>query len=219
MQRVIKGKSNKMYIIIGANGFLGSYCIKNILKKTNDTIIATYSKAKNNLFKNDRLTWKKVDVCDIDSLKQLACCIDTNSKIIYLAAFHDPDKVEEFPELAWKINIIAFANAVSILGKAKCFYYSSSDTVYGEGTVYKKFIESDKYAPINLYGKHKALAEQICLTKGYNVIRFPFIFGPSLLEGRPHFFDNIKQNLVEGKSVKMFYDSYRSTLSFDMANS
>ena len=141
--------------------------------------------------------------------------VDGNTKIIYLAAFHHPDKVAEFPELAWKINIIALANAVNLFGKANCLYYSSTDTVYGEGTKDRKFIETDTYAPVNLYGRHKALAEQICLTKGFNIVRFPFIFGPSLIEGRPHFFDNIKADLEAGKVVEMFSDSYRSTLSFN----
>lgn len=204
-----------MYIIIGASGYLGRYCIKNVLENTNEKIIATYSEKEPPVYENDRLEWQYLDVCDVTALQKLAENVDENTKIIYLAAFHHPDKVEEFPELAWKINIIALANAVNLFGKARCLYYSSTDTVYGEGSKDRKFIETDKYAPVNLYGKHKALAEQICLTKGFNIVRFPFIFGPSLVEGRPHFFDNIKADLESGKVVEMFSDSYRSTLSFN----
>jgi dTDP-4-dehydrorhamnose reductase len=204
-----------MYLIIGASGFLGRYCIKNVLEDTNEKIIATYSKETTPSYQNARVEWISLDVCDITALEKLADRIDNDTKIIYLAAFHHPDRVEEFPELAWKINIIALAYAVNVFGKAKCLYYSSTDTVYGEGAKDKKFIETDPYAPVNLYGKHKALAEQICLTKGFNVVRFPFIFGPSLVEGRPHFFDNIKADLEKGQFVEMFSDSYRSTLSFN----
>lgn len=204
-----------MYIIIGASGYLGRYCIKNVLENTNEKIIATYSEKESPVYENDRLEWQYLDVCDVTALQKLAENVDGNTKIIYLAAFHHPDKVAEFPELAWKINIIALANAVNLFGKANCLYYSSTDTVYGEGTKDRKFIETDTYAPVNLYGRHKALAEQICLTKGFNIVRFPFIFGPSLIEGRPHFFDNIKADLEAGKVVEMFSDSYRSTLSFN----
>lgn len=204
-----------MYIIIGASGYLGRYCIKNVLENTNEKIIATYSEKESPVYENDRLEWQYLDVCDVTALQKLAENVDENTKIIYLAAFHHPDKVEEFPELAWKINIIALANAVNLFSKARCLYYSSTDTVYGEGSKDRKFIETDTYAPVNLYGKHKALAEQICLTKGFNIVRFPFIFGPSLVEGRPHFFDNIKADLEAGKVVEMFSDSYRSTLSFN----
>lgn len=59
------------------------------------------------------------------------------------------------------------------------------------------------------------MAEQITRAAGFNVVRFPFIFGASLVEGRPHFFDNIKSDLENGKTVEMFSDSFRSTLSFN----
>ena len=203
-----------MYLIIGASGFLGRYCIKNVLENTNENIIATYSQSRP-IYRHSRVEWVPLNVCDINALKELSTRISNTTKIIYLAAFHHPDKVEEFPELAWNINIVALANAVNIFHNAKCLYYSSTDTVYGEGSREKKFLETDSLYPVNLYGKHKVLAEQICLTKGFNVVRFPFIFGTSLVEGRPHFFDNIKSDLEHRKIVEMFSDSYRSTLSFN----
>ena len=203
-----------MYLIIGASGFLGRYCLKNVLENTNEKIIATYSQ-KCPEFTNPRVEWVSLDVCDTVALKDLAARVDNTTKIIYLAAFHHPDKVEEFPELAWNINIVALANAVNLFHKAKCFYYSSTDTVYGEGYKNRKFVENDALNPVNLYGVHKALAEKICLAKGFNVVRFPFIFGTSLVENRPHFFDKIKADLEQGKTVEMFSDSYRSTLSFN----
>lgn len=203
-----------MYLIIGASGFLGRYCLKNVLENTNEKIIATYSQ-KCPEFTNPRVEWVSLDVCDTVALKDLAARVDNTTKIIYLAAFHHPDKVEEFPELAWNINIVALANAVNLFHKAKCFYYSSTDTVYGEGSKNQKFVENDALNPVNLYGVHKALAEKICLAKGFNVVRFPFIFGTSLVENRPHFFDKIKADLEQGKTVEMFSDSYRSTLSFN----
>lgn len=204
-----------MYLIIGASGFLGTYCIKNVLEKTDENIIATYSEKDVPVSDSNRVKWEHLDVCNVDELKDFSSKIDSNTKIIYLAAFHHPDKVEEFPQIAWNVNIIALANAVNVFQKAKCLYYSSTDTVYGEGSKEYKFIETDKYAPVNLYGKHKSLAEQITIIAGFNVVRFPFIFGPSLVKGRPHFFDNIKKDLESGKIVEMFEDSYRSTLSFN----
>jgi len=204
-----------MYLIIGASGYLGRYCIKNILENTSENIVATYSEEVMPEYKNPRLEWKKLDVTSVEALKEIAKCVDEETKIIYLAAFHHPDKVEEMPELAWNINIVALANAVNLFRKAKCFYYSSTDTVYGEGGLDILFKESDKTDPVNLYGKHKALAEQITISGGGNVVRFPFIIGTSLVEGRPHFFDNLMNDIKNQKIVEMFDDSYRSTLSFN----
>lgn len=203
-----------MYLIIGASGFLGRYCIKNVLENTSENVVATYSNTKP-AFVHNRVEWVRLNVCDTPALKTLAERVDASTKIIYLAAFHHPDKVEEFPELAWNINIVALANAVNVFWRAKCFYYSSTDSVYGEGRKDLKFAETAAPNPVNLYGKQKALAEEICIAKNFNVVRFPFIFGASLVEGRPHFFDAIRQKLQEGQSVEMFSDSYRSTLGFD----
>ena len=204
-----------MFVVIGGNGFLGRYCIKNILEYSNENIVATYAHGDEPVFSHPRLEWLKLDVCDNEALDHLNQHVDEQSKCIYLVAYHHPDKVEENPVLAWNINIIALAEALNRLGKLACLYYVSTDTVYGEGSNKRKFSEDDVCAPINLYGKHKALAEQIVLTAGFNVVRFPFIFGPSLVEGRPHFFDYIVKDLKTGNTVDMFADSYRSTLSFD----
>ena len=204
-----------MYLIIGASGYLGRYCIKNVLENTSENVIATYSEPEKPVYENPRLDWKKLDVTSVEALKEIAKCVDEETKIIYLAAFHHPDKVEEMPELAWNINIVALANAINLFRKAKCFYYSSTDTVYGEGGLDILFKEDDKTNPVNLYGKHKALAEQITIGGGGNVVRFPFIIGTSLVENRPHFFDNLMNDIKNGKVVEMFEDSYRSTLSFN----
>ena len=203
-----------MYVIVGGSGFLGRYLIKNILENTTDKIIATYSNEKPD-FENERLIWQKVDIQLNTDLEQLNNLMSNDAKVIFLAAYHHPDKVEQNQSLAWNINIIALANALNILSKAKVFYYASTDSVYGEGSETLKFKEEDPCNPVNLYGKHKTLAEQLVLTKGYNVIRYPFIIGSSLVENKKHFFDNIIDDIKNEKIVEMFSDSYRSTLSFN----
>ena len=203
-----------MYLVMGGSGFLGRYIVKNILELTQDTIVATYSSTKP-VFQNERLKWVRADVqnrADIDNINSI---IEEGAKVIYLCAYHHPDKVEENPRLAWDINITSLAYVVNALTKAACFYYSSTDTVYGEGGLDILFKENDKTNPVNLYGKHKVLAEEITLAKGFNVVRFPFIIGTSLVESKKHFFDKILEDIKNGKCVEMFSDSYRSTLSFN----
>lgn len=202
-----------MYLIVGASGFLGRYIVDEILNTTQEKILATFSTNKPSLV-SERVEWLKVDVQDRNNIDSLAEKIDGNTKIIYLSAYHHPDKVEENPELAWNINITSLAYAINKFRKAKCFYYSSTDTVYGAGSVNYKFKEIDKTNPVNLYGINKVLAEQITLSAGRNVVRYPFIIGPSLVETKKHFFDKIVEDISDNKSVEMFEDSYRSTLSF-----
>ena len=203
-----------MYLVIGASGFLGRYCIKNILEKTSDTVVATYSSSVPE-FSHPRVQWVQADVRNFQEIDRLNAVLVPGTKAIYLAAYHHPDKVEENPALAWDINITALSYAVNHLSNLACLYYASTDTVYGEGEKDKPFTEESPLSPVNRYGAHKVLAEQITLAHGFNVVRFPFIFGPSLVEGRPHFFDKIKQALSDGRSVEMFEDAFRSTLSFN----
>ena len=50
-----------MYAIIGANGFLGAYFIKNILDKTQDNILAVARTIPQGKF-DPRITWVSCDV-------------------------------------------------------------------------------------------------------------------------------------------------------------
>ena len=203
-----------MYLVVGGSGFLGRHIIKNILELTQEDIVATYS-TNEPINEDERVKWVQLDVCNVEALKSLNKAIPLQTKVVYLAAYHHPDKVEENPELAWNINIVALANAIDILDKASCFYYSSTDTVYGEGDKSFSFKEDATLNPVNLYGKQKVLAEQITLAHGGNVLLFPFIIGTSLVEHKKHFFDFIKSDLEQGKVVEMFEVSYRSTLDFN----
>ena len=58
-----------MYLIVGANGFLGSYLIKNILEKTNDKILATDLICPKNI--NNRVEWFKCDITNLNDLNNL----------------------------------------------------------------------------------------------------------------------------------------------------
>lgn len=207
-----------MYAVIGGSGYLGRYCIKNILEETDEMVIATYSSNMPS-FKNERLQWVKLDVCDEKAVMAFSKKIDSTSKIIYLAAYHHPDLVAKNPELAYKINIIALSKVLEQFYKAKCFYYSSTDSVYGEGNLNYKFKELDELHPVNQYGEQKVLAEKVCLRNDRNVIRYPFIFGPSLVENKKHFYDKLLLELQSDNSIEMFSDSYRSTLSFQQCSS
>lgn len=203
-----------MYLVMGGSGFLGRYIIKNILELTDEKVIATFSSNKPE-FENERVHWEKVNVQDRNDINKINNMIDNGTKVIYLCAYHHPDKVEENPALAWDINITSLAYVVNALTNARCFYYSSTDTVYGEGSIDISFTEDYPTNPVNLYGKNKVLAEQITIAKGFNVVRFPFIIGTSLVEYKKHFFNKIVEDIKSKKVVEMFNDSYRSTLSFN----
>lgn len=207
-----------MFAVIGANGFLGSYILKYILDRSDEKVIATSRHIEKTDHSCDRLEWKYCDVQSDtsvdDLLNELRC--HTNLKIIYLAAYHHPEEVEAHKDLAWDINVTSLSKFVNKADFIDSFYYVSTDSVYGDSVNGYHFQENDRLSPINFYGHCKCAAEAITLHLGRNVVRLPFLISPSLT-GKKHFYDQIVDDLTQGKSVKMFFDSFRSTLGFDQA--
>lgn len=210
-----------MYVIIGGNGFLGSYIIKNIIEGTSENIISTFRENEDFFISDSRISWKKCDLSKIYEVDKLIFDInniDADKKIIYLAAYHNPDLVEKNPKIAWDINITKLSYIINKLDRVKSFFYPSTDTVYGNSVDNYHFSETDCLNPQNLYGKQKVVAESIVLGYSYNVVRFPFLIGKSLLLHKKHFYDKIVESLENKNPIDMLYDSYRSSLDFNTAS-
>ena len=203
------------YLIVGGGGFLGSYFIDE-LKKRGQTIVATAQNI-DGLQGDDSLTWKRCNVTNREEVDALLVGMSSPYRVLYLAACHHPDVVQKNPKMAWDINITALSYFLNRAEGAECFYYPSTDTVYGEGTETHAFPEESALHPVNTYGKHKVLAEQLVTAYGHHVVRYPFLIGTSLSPRKQHFYDVIHKTIAAGKPMEMFADSYRSTLSFRQA--
>ena len=206
-----------MYSIIGANGYLGSYIKTVILEETNEDLICVDKNVPEKETES-RVKWMNCDITDRVSVDMVLDELSKheNLKIVYLAAYHNPDMVEKNPELAWNINVTSLSYFINKASFAKEIYYPSTDSVYGESENFYHFKESDPLNPVNIYGHNKCAAEAILVHKGRNVVRFPFLISPSLA-GKPHFYDRIVESLRNNEPFDMYEDSYRSSLSFENA--
>lgn len=209
-----------MYLIVGANGFLGSYIIKSILEKESTKVFAV-SRNINNVNKyNENVEWLECDITKKEQVDLLAAKINllkNKVNIIYLAAYHHPDMVAKNPKIAWNINITSLSYFINSFENVRCFFYPSTDTVYGNGSNTYHFSENNLLNPTNLYGIQKITAEHIVRGYGYNVVRYPFLISPSILPHKNHFYDEILDTIKSGKSMEMFKDSFRSSLDFETA--
>lgn len=204
-----------MYAIIGASGFLGSYLIQSILNNTADNIIAA-ARNTDGLPADERILPVKCDITSVNDVNVLAGIIRQGEpcKLIYTAAYHNLDLIAQNPKTSWNINITALASFLNTIDNLTCFFFTSTDCVYGEGISDYSFKETDSLKPISLYGIQKVAAECLVNACGHNVLRLPYMFGPSLSPQKFHFFDKIVEELRQGKEVKMFYDSVRSALDY-----
>ncbi len=206
-----------MYIVVGANGFLGSYVLNNLVRNTDGRIIATYHGKKENLFA-DRVEWVKLDVTDKDDINKLADLAGdiSDCNIFYFAACHNLDLVKREPEFARNINITALSNFLEAFRDAERFYFSSTDCVYGENTEdFLSFKESDATSPVSEYGRQKLEAEKLVVNCGFNVVRLPFMVGPSILENKEHFYDNIVKKTLMGEDFTLADGLWRSALDYE----
>ena len=207
-----------MYVVVGANGYLGSYVVKNILEKTNENVLALARHF--DLWEDEkRVEWKHCDISCREEVDKAAEYIGTMEqvKVVYLSAYHLPDKVKENPKLAWDINITSLSYFLNRVETIKCLFYISTEMVYGEGDRNHLFKEEDALNPVNIYGKQKKVAEAIVTGYGYNVLRLPFMIGPSILSKKKHFYDYILETLEKHQPIEMFEDALKSALHFDTA--
>lgn len=207
-----------MILIVGC-GFLGSYLLKHIKSLTDEKVVVLVRSMSNTIHYDD-VDYVVGDITDNNTLKCLAeKCYGKPLKAFYFAACHNIDYVYENPIKARKINVEALVNFFEIMPKFDKFFFASTDCVYGEGkNLTKIFDENSLLAPVNEYGKQKAQAEQIVVSKGYNVLRFPFMIGPSLTS-KMHFYDVICSNLKNNIKVEMIDGMKRSVLSFSQTAS
>ena len=205
-----------IYLIVGANGFVGSYMIKNILERTEKKILAVDCniEGKENA-KN--IEWMECDITKQEDIEKInkECSKYREVKVLYLAAYHAPDLVKKNPRKAWNINVTALSSFINSIENVKCLFYSSTEMVYGACDLNKKFSESDSLNPVNTYGENKVVAEALIKGYGYNVLRFPFLIGPSLDKNKKHFYDKIVDEITNGNSIEMFSDALKTALDFN----
>ena len=201
-----------MILIVGC-GFLGSYLLEYILKHTNEKIAVTTCKSGKTALEGN-YEYIKCDVTDRNDLALLSeKCKGEKLTVFYFAACHNVDYVYEHPEEAEKINVTALESFFDIMPEIEKFFFASTDCVYGEG---EKLSESSALNPVNEYGRQKMKAEKIVLLKGFTVLRYPFMLGPSLT-GKHHFYDWVCSKLRTGETVEMIDGMWRSVISYSQA--
>lgn len=209
-----------MFCVAGADGFFGTYYIQMLLKNTDERIVALNHSSP--VFPDsERIINADFELSDSGSIKNAARVLRDyeDIKILFLAAVHNPDIVSCDPERAEYINTVCYESFLESIKDAdvRRLIYASSDTVYGESRDGLVFSETSPLSPVNIYGRQKAMAEEITLRHGFTVARYSYMCGPSPVKRKKHFYDTVKSALVNGERFFLLSDWNRHALSYTTA--
>lgn len=203
-------------LITGGLGFIGSNFIRYLLNKHPDYKVTnldkiTYAGNIDNLkdIKNNRnYTFKKGDICDINTVNQL---IEGKEAIINFAAESHVDRSIKNPLAFIRTDILGTYNLLESARKfrIKKFLQISTDEVYGsieEGS----FTEESLLHPSSPYSASKAGADMIAMSynKTFNVptllTRSSNNYGP--YQHPEKLIPLLITNLLEGKKIPIYGD-------------
>jgi dTDP-4-dehydrorhamnose reductase len=198
---------NKSILITGISGFLGYHLYNELYE--NNNIVGIYLSNCPNLPK------AKLYSCDITDINKIESTLKekTFDVVFHLAAFSKTGLCEQNPNKSYKINVLGTNNIFQYCFKNKIpLIFTSTDLVF-DG-VKGDYSEEDIANPINVYGKHKLLAEQSLKSKESNtwIVRMPLLLGNVGTAGKSFIQDFLK-SYNTGKSMPLFEDEIRDPIT------
>jgi dTDP-4-dehydrorhamnose reductase len=193
-------------LITGATGFLGQYLIAAARKRWR--VAGTFHRTRRE--DAERLLAGidsgRIDLTDVRDVRDMLDAVRPKA-VIHTAALADPNYCEQHPDESLRVNLQATVNLAGLCGDRRIpFVFTSTDLVF-DGTR-APYAEDGPVSPLNLYGEHKALAEQAVLDR-YDeaaICRMPLLFGFSA-NGRIPFF----------QPMTLFADELRTPVSGPVA--
>jgi dTDP-4-dehydrorhamnose reductase len=193
-------------LLIGANGQLGSD-LKKVFAAAGDEVVA--------------LTHTQMDVCDPERVAAAVAEVQPQL-VLNTAAFHKVEECEKKPELAFQVNGSAAMNLAQTCQKAGAILvHFSTDYVFGGYSRNNPFEETDRPAPLNVYGVSKLAGELLIAsnTDRYFVVRVCGLYGIAGSSGKGgNFVENMLKKGLAGEAVRVVEDQVLTpTYTVDLA--
>ena len=193
-------------VLFGANGQLGSDLNK-VFRAAGDTVVA--------------LTHAQVDVCDEARVAELLAA-EKPEVVLNTAAFHKVEECEKKPELAFQVNASAPMRLAAACQKSGAvLVHFSTDYAFGGYAHSKPYEETDRPAPLNVYGVSKVAGEDLIAynTDRYFVVRVCGLYGIAGSSGKGgNFVENMLKKALAGDAIKVVEDQVLTpTYTVDLA--
>jgi dTDP-4-dehydrorhamnose reductase len=201
--------ASKRILITGGGGLLGQYLNEQFALQHD--ILTLYRNHPGNCLK---FPHRQGDINNTDFLKKLFDEFHPDV-VIHTAAVSNPTQADKLDTATvFKTNVEA-THELALLCKehnAKIFF-TSTDLVYAgyRGSLLK---EDAKLIPISLYAETKLMGEKKIQQSGADhiIFRTALLFGAGKNQASC-FFEEMIRTLQQGKTVRLFHDQFRSTLS------
>ncbi len=195
--------------ITGGSGLLGQYL--NIKLSKNHEILSQYNLNQGNCNQFNSI---KCSVTDYGEIEKIFESFKPDI-VLHTAAISNAERADKMAaDEVYSINVTATKYLAEMCEKNKAkLIYTSTDLVYAgyRGSFLK---EDARLIPVSLYAETKLMGEvKIRETfDNYLILRVALQYGFGLHHSRSHF-QNVFDDLKQGKTVKLFSDQFRSALS------
>lgn len=204
-------------LITGSNGLLGQHLIPVFVQNKTYDVIAT-GRGANRSPQRDHYIYEAVNLRDAGSVQQLVQKHQPDL-IIHSGAMSQVDDCEKNKDACWDTNVGATRYLVNAAEKINAaFIFLSTDFVF-DG-LSGPYDEEAPVNPINYYGTSKAAAERLVRNSklSWAIVRTVLVYGVSNDPHRSNMITWVKNNLQQGKKIKVVDDQWRTpTLCQDLA--
>jgi dTDP-4-dehydrorhamnose reductase len=181
-------------LLIGANGQLGSDLVK-VLQKAGDTVVP--------------VTHAQLDVCSETQIAD-AMASAQPEVVISTAAYHKVEECEKRSDLAFQVNGTGAMYLAQACNKAGAtLVHFSTDYVFGGYSHNTPYEETDRPAPLNVYGTSKVVGEHLipAYTDRYFVLRVCGLYGIAGSSGKGgNFVETMLKKALAGDAIKVVDD-------------
>ena len=203
-------------LITGATGLLGSHLLRAAQEywRPVGTYHRTTRRQAQYFFGN--IDHGRIDLGDFSETKAMIADVQP-AAVIHTAAITDLDYCQKYPDESLRINLNAAIDLAALCGDSEIpFLFTSTDLVFDGSSA--PYTEDDPPTPINIFGEHRALAEEGILAAYADAViaRLPLLIGYASL-GRESFYHKLVSAFRVDREVTLFGDAIRSPVSAAVA--
>lgn len=152
----------------------------------------------------------RVDVRDFQQVQGIVRAVRPEVTVL-TSAFMDVDGCEKDPVRAKEVNAMGAKHVARAVKDTGLLVYFSTDYVF-DGKKAGRYLETDKPAPVNVYGQTKLQGEEEvrASARDFLILRPAQIWGLNTLVAKPTLVQKVVEALKAGRQIDLFSDQKQS---------